>query len=148
VGSERVSMKSLVVCAMSLGFTLPVTLAGQTPTVTSAVLWPRRDQNPARVDAGHRTLIVWVGGLPASAIGTLTMNDVRISDLRHRTYAPEAFAMNQPEMAKGEVMSSRRAWLFRVPEGPRTFELRLRDFQPIRFVATDSAKALRQPHVR
>lgn len=112
----------------------PALLPAQAPRVTSARLTSRVSDNGVAADSGYMLLIVRIGGLLGQRLRALTSSDVVITDSQKRAYMPEGLAIG----AGDRDDSVDRVWLYRVPVAQTAFELRLRDFAPVSFIATYS----------
>ena len=127
--------RSLRGLALAAAFAYPVLLVVQMPVVSYAWLKPHLRQGAA--DSGKVLLMLNFGGVPEERLRALKHTDVVIADSANRTYRAEAYAIPARDGQTSNIIAD-RCYLFTVPSGTTSFELRLPTFTPVRFTATVS----------
>ena len=123
---------SICIAYIAAAWTHPVRLAAQQPSVSYA--WLKTHWRQAAADSGKVLLILTFRGVPEQRLRALKHTDVVIADSANRTYRAEAYAIP----ARDPQRFAYRCYLFTVPSGTTTFELRLPTFTPVRFTAAVS----------
>jgi hypothetical protein len=133
------TVRVLFVIALAAAVGWPVALAAQQPTITSAVIRWVSPGIAAPADYGKARLIVKIGGLPAEQLRTLKLQDLVIAGSGARRYTPEAVGFAARDPLHPENAADRR-YIFTVPQGQTAFELRLRSFPAVPFLAAVSLR--------
>ena len=123
--------------ALALVVASPVALAAQQLTVTSAVIRWVPQGVPRPTDSARAVVVVQIAGLPAEQLRAVKLHDLVMTDSHGRDYAAEIVGRASPDSTGVENVTDRR-YLFTIPQGEATFELRLRDSRPVPFTATIS----------
>ncbi len=131
------AVRVLSAIALPIVVAAPVALVAQQLTVTSAVIrWVPRGV-PGPTDTARAVVVVQIGGLPAEQLRAVKLHDLVITDSHGRDYAAELVGRASPDSTGVENVKDRR-YVFTVPQGEASFELRLQDFRPVPFIGTVS----------